>query len=275
MLIFHTSSDHCTPFTQRLSAFRVSSPLRVKSWLSWSIMAGAFFIGWPTVGLAEESGELKELPRAVLKHAPPVYKEWTFENLDPETFPPGFHTETLGTGRPGEWTLITKDDAPSRTHVLRQSAACSSENCYPGIRTKYIDLTVQILSDLGTPTSGAGLIFNAQNKKDFLAVLVYPATNTVKAIEFIDGVPAVLKEEPVVPQKRTRWHFLRVHLSSIVSREVVEVSFDNQFIMSLEPQELKVGHLGLITTGDGAFAFDNLRAVELHTGNPISRPPAY
>jgi len=229
---------------------------------------------------AEDTSELKELPRAVLKHIPPVYKEWTFEKHEHETFPPGFHTETLGTGRPGEWTIATEKDAPSRTHVLRQTAPCTTKTCYQllfnqDIRTKYIDLTVQILSDLGTPTSEAGLIFNAQDKKNFLTVLVSPSKNTVKVVEFIDGVSTMLNEQAVIPQKRTRWHFLRVHLSSTVSREVVEVSFDNQFIMSIEPKFLKIGHLGLITTGEGTFAFDNLRAVELHTGNPISRPPAY
>jgi len=243
-------------------------------------LISALIFGLQTPSFAEETGELKELPRAVLKHIPPIYKEWTFEKYDHETFPPDFYTETLGTGRPGEWTIVTEKDAPSRTHVLRQTAPCSSRNCYqllfnPDIRTKYIDLTVQVLSNLGTPSSEAGLIFNAQDKKNFLAVLVSPSKNTVKAVEFIEGVPTTLKEDAVIPQKRTRWHFLRVHLSSIVSREVVEVSFDNQFILSVEPKNLKIGHLGLITTGDGTFAFDNLRAVELHTGNPISRPPAY
>ncbi len=237
-------------------------------------------MGMHSSAVAEETGELKELPRAVLKHTPPLFEEWTFEKHEHETFPPGFRADTLGTGRPGEWVLVTRKDAPSPTHVLRQAVPCASTACYhllinQEVRAKYIDLTVGIFLELGAPTSGAGLIFNAQDNKNFLAVLVYPATNTVKAFEFIDGVPTLLKEQAVVPKKRTVWHFIRVHLTSIVSREVVEVSFDNQFVMSVEPQNLKTGNLGLISTGDGVFSFDNLRAMELTTGNPISRPPAY
>jgi len=238
------------------------------------------FLGMPFHASAEETGEIEELPRAVLTHVPPIFEEWTFEKHEHETFPPGFRTETLGTGRPGEWTIITQKDAPSRTHVLRQAIPCSSATCYQllineDIRTKYIDLTVGILLDLGTPTSGAGLVFNAQDKLNFLTVLVYPATNMVKVFEFIDGVPTLLKEHLVIPKKRTIWHFMRIHLTSVISDEVIEVSFDNQFVMSMRLKNLEIGNLGLITTGNGAFAFDNLRAVELHTGNPISRPPAY
>ena len=85
----------------------------------------------------------------------------------------------------------------------------------------------------------------------------------------------MLKEQEIFPKKRTRWHFMRIYLTSVVSHEVVELSFDNKFVMSVEPKNLKSGNVGLITTGDGSFSFDNLRAVEVTTGIPISRPPAY
>lgn len=264
----------------RSSGFRFLHVLRVSGFLFIASLVPSIFIGIPGNTSAEETGELKELPRAVLRHVPPIFEEWTFEKHEHETFPPGFRTETLGTGRPGEWTIITQKDAPSRTHVLRQPIPCSSATCYQllineDVRAKYIDLTVGMLLDLGTPTSGAGLVFNVQDKQNFLTALVYPATNMVKVFEFIDGVPTLLKEHIVIPKKRTIWHFMRIHLTSVVSHEVIEVSFDNKFVMSMRLKNLKIGNLGLITTGNGVFAFDNLRAVELHTGNPISRPAAY
>lgn len=241
----------------------------------------ALLLSIDSLALAEEIGEAKELPRRVLRHTPPIFEEWTFENHDHATFPPGFSAETLGTGRPGEWIISTQKDAPSRSHVLEQNVPCSSESCYQllisqDVRAKYMDLSAGMLLTLGAPNAAAGLIFNAQDNKNFLTVLVYPATNMVKAYEFIDGVPTLLKEQMVVPKKRTLWHFMRIHLTSVVSHDVVEVSFDNRFVMSLEPTKgLTSGNPGLITTGGGAFSFDNLRVVELTTGIPISRPPAY
>lgn len=264
------------------SAFirQVIATMKISAALFLGTFGSTLFIEMGSLALAEEMGEAKELPRRVLRHTPSISKEWTFEKYGQASTPPDFFAETLGAGRPAEWTLAKQDGAPSHSHVLRQPTPCSSDDCYQiliseKVRAKYMDLSVGILANLGTPTSGAGLIFNAQDGKNFLAVLVYPATNTAKAFQFIDGKPILLKEQEVFPKKRTTWHFMRIYQTSIVSREVVELSFDNKFLMSLEPKNLESGNVGLITTGDGSFAFDNLRAVEVTTGIPISRPPAY
>ncbi len=229
---------------------------------------------------AEDAGPLKELPRAVLRHTPPIFQEWNFEkNLD-SVLPPGFASHTLGHGYPGEWTVITDGDAPSRTHVLLQSTSCSDPSCYQllineTIRMEYVDFTVGILSKLGTPTSAAGLVLGLQDLDNFYAILIYPASNMVKAYRFSDGKPTLIEEHEVIPRKRTPWHFLRVQRNTIVSKEFFEISFDNQFFLSVYDSTFKTGQIGLLTTGSGKFAFDNLRAVELVASEPLSRPPAY
>ena len=229
---------------------------------------------------AEDAGPLKELPRAVLRHTPPIFQEWTFEkNLD-AVLPPGFSSHTLGHGHPGEWTIMTDNDAPSRTHALLQSTPCPTPGCYQllindTIRVEYVDLTVGILSKVGTPTSAAGLVLGLQDPDNFYAVLVYPATNMVKAYRFFEGKPTLIEEHKVIPRKRTPWHFLRVQRNTIVSKDFFEISFDNQFFLSVYDSTFRTGRIGLLTTGAGTFAFDNLRAVELVTSEPLSRPPAY
>ena len=140
---------------------------------------------------------------------------------------------------------------------------------------EYLDLSVGILSTLGTPTSAAGLVLNLQDLDNFYAVLIYPASNMVRAYRFSDGNPILIEEHEVIPKKRTPWHFLRVQRNTIVSKDFFEISFDNQFFLSVYDSTLRTGRIGLLTTGDGKFAFDNLRAVELVTSEPLSRPPAY
>lgn len=280
MTYFLFPAFNYTQNSQRSSVSRLFTYVKGSACVIMAILGAALLLEIDSPAWAAETDEAKELPRRVLRHTPSISEEWTFEKNEPSTLPTGFVAATLGTGRPGEWALAKEEGAPSRSQVLRQSAPCSSDTCYQllineNVRAKYMDLSVGILAGLGTPNSGAGLVFNAQDSKNFIAVLVYPATNMAKALEFIDGVPILLKEQKVFPKKRTMWHFMRIHQTSIVSREVVELSFDNHFIMSLEPKNLKSGNLGLITTGDGRFAFDNLKAVEITTGIPISRPPAY
>ena len=245
-------------------------------------LAALVFILCPGIPdlFAEDAEPLKELPRAVLRHTPPIFQEWNFEkNLD-AVVPPGFSSHTLGHGYPGEWTVITEEDAPSRTHALLQSIPCPDPSCYQllineTIRMEYVDLTVGILSKLGTPTSAAGLVLGLQDLDNFYAVLIYPASNTVKVYRFFEGNPTLIKEHEVIPRKRTPWHFLRVQRNTIVSKEFFEISFDNQFFLSVYDSTFKTGRIGLVTTGSGKFAFDNLRAVELVTSEPLSRPPAY
>ncbi len=229
---------------------------------------------------AQDAEPLKELPRAVLRHTPPIFEEWTFEKHLDAALPPGFSAHTLGDGYPGEWSLMTADDAPSRTHALLQPTPCLKPGCYQllvndTIQMEYLDLTVGILSTLGTPNAAAGLILNLQDLDNFYAVLIYPASNMVKAYRFSDGKPVLIKEHEVLPKKRTPWHFLRVQRNTIVSKDFFEISFDNQFFLSVYDSTLRTGKIGIMTTGDGKFAFDNLRAVELVTSEPLSRPAAY
>ncbi len=229
---------------------------------------------------AEDATPLQELPRAVLRHTPPLFEEWNFENNPDPVLLPGFSSQTLGHGHPGEWVVVMEQNAPSRTHALLQSTPCLVPGCYQlliqeTIRVEYVDISVGILSKFGTPTSAAGLVLGMQDLKNFYAVLVYPADNTVKAYRFEDGTPMLIKAHPVIPTKRTPWHFLRIQRNTIMSKEFLEISFDNHFILSVDDSTFRTGQIGFMTTGDGIFAFDNLRAVELLTSRPLSRPPAY
>ena len=272
--------------TVPFQCFRI--PSRQPSARAGRFLTRGFILGFAALVLctgvsdlfAEDAEPLKELPRAVLRHTPPIFQEWTFEkNLD-SVLPPGFSSHTLGHGHLGEWTIIADDDAPSRTHALLQPTSCPAAGCYQllindTIRVEYVDLTVGILSKLGTPTSAAGLVLNLQDLENFYAVLIYPASNMVRAYRFSEGKPTLIEEHEVIPKKRTPWHFLRVQRNTILSKDFFEISFDNQFFLSVYDSTFRTGRIGLLTTGDGKFAFDNLRAVELVTSEPLSRPPAY
>ena len=176
-------------FVRNIAAFNPRNPIARGLCLGLTclgvVLSGT---GIPTL-FAEDTSPLKELPRAVLRHTPPLFEEWNFEtNLDPDLLP-GFSTHTLGHGHPGQWTVVTEENAPSRTHALLQSTPCPDPSCYQllireNLRMEYVDLSVGILSKFGTPTSAAGLVLGMQDIKNFYAVLVYPASNTVKSVAF-------------------------------------------------------------------------------------------
>ena len=279
MQFFLSPASDCIRFSHRSSASRFFTYLRFSTFLFITALIPTIFIGMNSSASAEQNGELKELPRAVLKHTPPLFEEWTFEKHEPAIFPPGFASKTLGDAPPGSWEIVTDENAPSRTHALLQSARCSHSPCFQlliteNIRMEYGDFSVRILSKFGTQNSGAGIVFGAQDVQNFYAVLIYPFTNTVKAFRVLNGQPTLIDEHVVVPQQ-TLWHFLRIQRNTIMSKELIEIFFDNHIILSLSDQSLGTGYIGLATTGDGVFAFDNFRVVELLTSRPLSRPPAY
>lgn len=228
---------------------------------------------------AENQGPLRELPKPEFKTTPPLFQEWTFDKDKPNTEPGGFMAVTVGEGPEGRWEVRTSEHAPSLTQVLMQSAPCSTPSCYQllmaeGSAVDYVDLSVRIHAPFGSPSGAGGLVFRATDAKNFYALTISPFSNTIQVLRVSNGQVTSLGKETVIPQPG-EWHFLRVNHRTMMSIEIMEIFFDNQMILNLSDTVKGKGQIGLVTTGDSVFAFDNLRAMELLTGRPLSRPPAY
>ena len=245
--------------------------------LGVALVIVSVFFGFPV--FAQSSDVPQELPKPKLKATPPLFQEWTFNNDQVDSGPSGFSGDTVGDGSPGIWKIEVDSSAPSRPQALVLKPGCQKESCYHVLLAddtivEYLDLGIRIKMMLGVSSGKAGLVFSAKDNKNFYAVVVTPETNTLQAYLVQDGQARLLGEEKVLPMEG-EWHFLRVHRISYISHFPIECYFDNQLILHLSDSTLGEGKVGLITMGQGAFAFDNLRAVELLTERPLSRPPAY
>ena len=221
----------------------------------------------------------QELPKPFHKTTPPLFQEWNFDQSASNGFPEGF-TQALG-GDQGEGEWIVKDDAsaPSRPRLVEQRLRCEEGWCYQlliaeGVVTEYVDLSVRIKLNFGTPSGKAGLAYGIQDDRNFYAVVVEPKTNEVMAYVIKNGQPTELARESLIPQS-SDWHFLRIQRNTIISKEFTEIFFDHHLMIDVYDQSFKKGKLGLVAMGNGGFSFDNLRAMELMTSRPLSRPSAY
>jgi hypothetical protein len=237
---------------------------------------GLFVLGG-SIGYAGD--EPQELPKPFHKTTPPLFQEWNFDQSSSNGLPDGF-SQTIGVGAAeGEWLVKEDVSAPSRPRLVEQRLQCREDWCYQllvaeGIVAEYVDLSVRIKLNLGTPTGRAGLAYGIQDDKNFYAVVVEPKTNEVVAYVIKDGQPTELGRETLIPQA-SDWHFLRIQRNTIISKEFTEISFDNHLMLDVYDQSFKKGKLGLVAMGDGGFSFDNLRAMEMMTNRPLSRPSAY
>lgn len=232
-----------------------------------------------SVAFSQSSEGPQEMPKPTFKTTSSLFQEWTFNNDQVDSAPPGFSSETVGEGSTGTWLVQTDPSAPSRPQAIILKPGCQQESCYhlllaDGTNVEYVDLSVRMKMVLGASAGKAGLVFGAKDSRNFYAVVVTPETNTLEGFLVRDAQPTSLGEATVEPTK-SDWHFLRIRRSTMMSHDLIEVYFDNHLILSLSDSTLREGQVGLVTLGQGAFAFDNLKAMELLTERPLSRPPAY
>jgi hypothetical protein len=241
------------------------------------VVAISLFVMGASEGFADDQPQ--ELPKPFHKTTPPLFQEWNFDQTSSNGLPEGFTQVIGGATGEGSWSVKEDASAPSRPRLVEQRLRCSEDWCYQllineDVVAEYVDLSVRIKLNLGTPSGKAGLAYGIQDHNNFYAVVVEPKTNEVVAYVVKDGQPTELARESLIPQ-RSDWHFLRIQRNTIVSKEFTEIFFDHHLMIGVYDQSFKKGKLGLVAIGDGGFSFDNLRAMELMSNRPLSRPSAY
>lgn len=219
----------------------------------------------------------QELPKPFHKTTPPLFQEWQFDKSPLNEIPKGFSLEVSGTLSGGGWLVNEDSLAPSRPKTVEQELTCGEGLCYQLLTAEdstveYVDLSVRM--KMRTSTGKAGLAYGVQDAKNFYAVVVEPKTKEIVAYVVKEGKPKELARETLILEP-TEWHFLRIQRNTIVSKEFTEIFFDHHLLIDVYDQSFKIGKVGLVAMGDGAFSFDNLRAMELMTNRPLSRPAAY
>ncbi len=235
------------------------------------------FVGSPLGVLAVD--EPQELLKPTHMTVAPLFQEWQFDESALNHVPEGFSLEVGGTLNKGGWVVSEDKLAPTLPKTVEQHLTCEKSLCYQllsvdGVTVEYVDLSVRMKMRLGTPSGKAGLAYGIQDAKNFYAVVVEPKTNEIVAYVVKDGESQEIARETLIVEP-SDWHFLRIQRNTIVSKEFTEIFFDHHLMIDVYDQSFKIGKIGLVAMGDGAFAFDNLRAIELMSNRPLSRPAAY
>lgn len=258
-----------------LLRFLTKAPINPKSLIG--LVLGLCIVGFPMGLLAGD--EPQELPKPFHMTIAPLFQEWQFDQSALAKAPEGFSQEVGGQAGQGGWVVSQDTTAPSRPNLVEQELTCGEGLCYQllsvdGVTAEYVDLSVRMKMRLGTPSGKAGLAYGIQDAKNFYAVVVEPKNNEIVAYVVKDGQPTEIARETLILEP-SEWHFLRIQRNTIVSKEFTEIFFDHHLLIDVYDQSFKKGKIGLVAMGDGAFSFDNLRAMELMANRPLSRPAAY
>ncbi len=240
------------------------------------VVSGAFAIQLETQ--AEKAANLQKQAKGGL------FNQWDFDKPATDELLAGFVSLNVGEGSEATWQIQPDASAPSPPNVIQAMSACLGSHCYrmliaQGLDYEYPDLAVRIraLSDQGQAVGGqavGGMVFGLSDQKNFYAVVVDLTQKTMELIRVVDGIEQVLSRGPIKP-KAVNWHTLRVQRDTIISKDVIEASFDGQVALSVQDQALGLGQVGLLMRGESALRFDSFHAVPLYSQRPFSPPAAY
>lgn len=208
-----------------------------------------------------------------------LFNQWNFDKPGTGEPLPGFVSLNVGEGPDATWQVQPDTSAPSPPNAIRAVSSCSGEHCYrllvaEGLDYEYPDLSVRIRAQSDQGQAVGGAVFGLKDAKNFYAVVVDLAQATIEIIRVVDGVEEVLSRGAIT-LKAVPWHTLRVQRDTIISKNVIEASFDGQLTLSVQDQALGLGQVGLLMRGMTALQYDNFHAIPLFSQRPFSPPAAY
>lgn len=229
---------------------------------------------------SEQPVDLKLLPTKPggaqsLQH---LFKLWSFDSYQVGHLPTGFSARTIGGEQSGSWAVEQDPEAPTPPNVLVQQTPCLREGCLQvllveGLIYEYPDVAIRIRAK-GESQAAGGVVFAAREPQSLYAVIADLGTQTVEVLRVLNGNITTLGRASANLGKLP-WHLLRVQRNTILSKEYMEVFFDNVLLLSIEDKTLGPGLIGLVTKGEGVIEFDNLHAAPLYSQKPLSPPAAY
>jgi hypothetical protein len=204
--------------------------------------------------LSDEKGGKKEKDKTA------VIQVWTFDRDPVGTLPPDFRIGTLFDGRPaGDWSVLETPGAPSPPHVLAQQMAKGFEHAYKvvlveGAAASDLYLAVSFYAVAGQADMGGGVIWRAQDDRNYYLARANPLEQNIRAYRVVKGVRKLLANFDRIIDVR-QWHTLRV----VAQGEHFQVLYDGQPVIDVRDNTFPYGRIGLWTKSDAVTYFDNLR----------------
>jgi hypothetical protein len=184
----------------------------------------------------------------------------------------GAHGPVLAAGRP-MWRIYVDLFAPSPKLVLIQSSALPNADHYPiallrDVNLRELKMAVGLKILGGSVTGSAGLLWGAQNKDGYHAVLVSGLDHHVRLVRMSKGRPVELgKGKAAFDEKE--WNFLEI----CSQRDRVAVWINDRLILEARGQDLTTaGRVGLITHADTTAVFDDFHIRSLPHSDLIESP---
>jgi hypothetical protein len=157
----------------------------------------------------------------------------------------------------GRWTVQANATAPSRPNVLAQLAKNSRDTfnltLVVGSSYRNLDISVKMRSIGGKEEQGGGVVWRAQDSKNYYAARYNPLDSTLRLLKVVNNGQVDLANVTIMTT--SGWHTLRV----VMSDDRIICYFDNtKYFDRSDATYHEAGQAGLWTKADAQTYFDDL-----------------
>lgn len=198
-------------------------------------------------------------------------QEWSFDKDAPGNPPSGFIIGGTN-GESGRWEVAADTKAISAPHVLShipsgQSSPAPQVIFIAGVEAMNLDLTVRIKTASSGEGQGGGVVFRADDERNYYVVWLSPQEKLVRIDKVVNGDAKTLGDLSVESMERDKWHSLRLTIRG----SEMEALFDNRQIIAAhegawEFGRYKKGKVGLWARGPAVTYFDKVRYTSMDGG---------
>jgi hypothetical protein len=198
------------------------------------------------------------------------FQDWWFDRDQPGQPPSGFAPGSAK-GESGRWEVKADPQSSSPpnvlAHVASDRAVLSPQVLFlEKVEAANLELSVRIKTARDGEGQGSGVVFRAQDDRNYYVVWLSTRENLVRLDKIVNGQPQTLQEIQVETEAGT-WQVLRLS----VRGPVFEAFFDNKKFLSAREEawefgRYKMGKLGLWARGPGSIYFDNVRFTPMDGG---------
>ena len=188
---------------------------------------------------------------AATSFAAPGGMIWNFDKDRTGEVPAGFYRSA------GQWKVMVDVTAPSRPNVLAQLAHSSADTfnlaLIAGTSYRNLDLTVRMRAIGGTTDQGGGLVWHAQDARNYYVARYNPLTNDYLLYKVHNYGRIELAHAGI--GRTPGWHTLRV----VMTDDHIECYFDGEKYLDVRDATFReAGQIGLWTRADAVTYFDDL-----------------
>lgn len=191
---------------------------------------------------------------------PSPAEQWNFDQEQPGALPRQFSIGRLFDERAaGDWQVLRTDRAKSPPNVLAQLMAKGAEHAYKvtlvkGVVASDMHLQVSFLAIQGKADMGGGLIWRAEDDRNYYLARANPLEQNIRVYRVVKGVRHLLRNFDQTIDVR-QWHVFRVmHRGCQIMH-----FFDDKRVLELCDKTFQSGTIGLWTKSDAVTYFDDLQ----------------